>query len=482
MNAPLLSAVLDELRPRLLGRMLTKIETIGRYALLLRFSGARTPLYLSAHPELSRVGLVDTPPGFDPPRRGPEILTDSLDGATLESVEQEPGGRVVRWTFRREAERHARPTLVVELIPRFANLVLLGDDDKILWSRRDFPGAGRSREIRAGVRYVPPTKVGAEAAPSNAVPSPGANAHADALFRPREEAEDREALRLQLRRTLVRRREKAARGLRHVDRRLEDGSREPEMRRQAELLAAHLASAKRGMTSVTLTDFDGETSITIPLDPKLDPSGNVEELFRRARRLARSAEDLGLQRKMLEGELEDSDRTIARIEASPSDADLRELATRYLAKRGGDIARGAPPTSGAKKPNATPTGFAPRRYLLPGGWEVWVGRNAKQNDELTHKVSSPRDLWFHARGAQGSHTVLRLASGKGEPPRSVIEAAAAIAAFHSKARNSNLVPVAYTERRHVRKPRGAPPGTASVQREKVIFVAPGVPEGTAETD
>lgn len=109
-----------------------------------------------------------------------------------------------------------------------------------------------------------------------------------------------------------------------------------------------------------------------------------------------------------------------------------------------------------------------------------MGRNAAQNDELTHRVARPRDLWFHARGAQGSHTVLRISSGKGEPTKSVIAAAAAIAAFHSKARNSKLVPVAYTERRFVRRPRGAPPGTASIQREVVIFVEPGIPDEAPE--
>ncbi|HET9887664.1 MAG TPA: fibronectin-binding domain-containing protein, partial [bacterium] len=93
--------------------------------------------------------------------------------------------------------------------------------------------------------------------------------------------------------------------------------------------------------------------------------------------------------------------------------------------------------------------------------------------------ASPRDIWFHARGAQGSHAVLRISSGKGEPTKAILQAAAAIAAHHSKARNSKLVPVAYTEKRFVRKPRGAPVGTASMQREKVIFVEPKLPPGSA---
>ena len=118
--------------------------------------------------------------------------------------------------------------------------------------------------------------------------------------------------------------------------------------------------------------------------------------------------------------------------------------------------------------------------MLSGGWEVRVGRSNSENDELTHRWASQRDLWFHARGAQGSHAVLRVGSGKGEPPREIIEAAAAIAAWFSKARNSSLVPVAYTEKRYVRKPRKAPVGTALMMREKVIMVTPALPEGESE--
>ena len=76
--------------------------------------------------------------------------------------------------------------------------------------------------------------------------------------------------------------------------------------------------------------------------------------------------------------------------------------------------------------------------------------------------------------------ILRITSGKGEPSKETIRQAAAIAAFHSKARTSGLVPVAYVERRYVRKPRRSPPGTASMLREKVIFVEPWAPEGIGE--
>jgi len=256
---------------------------------------------------------------------------------------------------------------------------------------------------------------------------------------------------------------------------------------QAEVLAAHQGEVRRGQRRAVLPAFDGEDEVTIELDPKLDAAGNVEALFRKARRLARGHDDLASQRAILEAEIANADGGLAALETRPSLTALRALALEHapalLDPRGPRGSTGAAPGPGAAdRPSSLPEGFSPRRYVLPGGWEVWVGRNARQNDELTHRWASQRDLWFHARGCEGSHTVLRVASGKGEPTREVIEQVAAIAAFHSKARNSKLVPVAYTERRHVRKPRGAPVGTASIQREKVIFVEPREPAEVESPD
>ncbi|MDA1028961.1 MAG: NFACT RNA binding domain-containing protein [Bacteroidetes bacterium] len=117
-----------------------------------------------------------------------------------------------------------------------------------------------------------------------------------------------------------------------------------------------------------------------------------------------------------------------------------------------------------------------RRFVLEEGYEVWVGRNAKQNDQLTLHDARKYDLWLHARGVAGSHTVLRLRGREDKPPHRIVEQAAAIAAWFSKARPSALVPVIVVERKYVRKPRKSLPGTVVVEREKVILVAPKLPE------
>jgi predicted ribosome quality control (RQC) complex YloA/Tae2 family protein len=117
-----------------------------------------------------------------------------------------------------------------------------------------------------------------------------------------------------------------------------------------------------------------------------------------------------------------------------------------------------------------------RRFIVDGNFEVLCGKSSENNDLLTMKYAKSEDLWFHARGASGSHVVLKINSGKGEPSKKAIQEAAAIAAYYSHAKNSNTVPVAMTKKKYVRKPKGAEVGAVTLQQEKVIFVSPRLPQ------
>ncbi len=117
-----------------------------------------------------------------------------------------------------------------------------------------------------------------------------------------------------------------------------------------------------------------------------------------------------------------------------------------------------------------------RIFKLDDYFEVWVGKNSSSNDLLTMKYAKQYELWFHVRGASGSHTVLKFNDKNLKPPKEIIYKSAAIAAYYSKARNSGNVPVAYCERKYVRKFKGLNEGAVVMEREKVIFVKPAVPE------
>ncbi len=105
------------------------------------------------------------------------------------------------------------------------------------------------------------------------------------------------------------------------------------------------------------------------------------------------------------------------------------------------------------------------------GYFLWIGKNARSNDEIV-KQSHKEDMWLHARGIPGSHVVIRMNNTKKEPELTFINQVASFAAYQSKAKGSNLVPVIYTKRKYVRKPKGSPFGAVTVQKEKVVIVHP----------
>jgi predicted ribosome quality control (RQC) complex YloA/Tae2 family protein len=119
------------------------------------------------------------------------------------------------------------------------------------------------------------------------------------------------------------------------------------------------------------------------------------------------------------------------------------------------------------------------KYVLPGGWKVLAGRTDADNDHLSLKVARPDAWWFHVRGMPGSHVILQGLPGE-EPDRQTLKRAAAIAAYHSKAREGGVVAVSCTRARYVTKPRHAKVGTVHIRKEVVFKVRPTLGEAVIE--
>ncbi|MEI6127780.1 MAG: NFACT RNA binding domain-containing protein [Pseudomonadota bacterium] len=115
-------------------------------------------------------------------------------------------------------------------------------------------------------------------------------------------------------------------------------------------------------------------------------------------------------------------------------------------------------------------------YELPGGWIVLAGKTDSDNDRLSIAFAHPRDWWFHVRSMPGSHVLLRAKEAGEEPGAGILKAAAAIAAWHSKARSAGIVPVSCTRAQYVTKPRGARPGTVTIRKEQIFKVRPAIPK------
>lgn len=288
----------------------------------------------------------------------------------------------------------------------------------------------------------------------------------------------------------LRRREEGAKGdLARARARKED-------RRKGEILVAHFPEVPRGASRVGLPDPYADSPaarVEIELDPALSPQENAARLFQSAKRGERGesvAQDrLASTRRHLEG-LDQVRRAVPsvapkealeRLSAFLAGAGISVRGARgdgHETRLGLDRARTAPR---AERPGRRPPGarksIGPRTFTTSDGWEVWVGRNNVDNDRITHRLSNPHDYWLHTVGVPGSHVILRRPSRNAVPKPSTLIEAAEIAAWFSQGRKLSRVPVLYTERKFVSKPRRAKPGQATCTRERELLVRPRKPGG-----
>jgi predicted ribosome quality control (RQC) complex YloA/Tae2 family protein len=213
---------------------------------------------------------------------------------------------------------------------------------------------------------------------------------------------------------------------------------------------------------------DGEARHVIELDPRITAVRNAQRYFDRAKRARAARDEARLRRPQL---VERRSLALQLLEGVGQLRSREELKV-YAAERREEL------TAFGIGPKAREREQIPFRiFTVDGGFEVWAGKSSENNDLLTLRHAKPNDLWFHARGAGGSHVILRVGTGAGEPGKRARQQAASIAAYYSKMRNAGSVPVAMTRKKFVRKPRGAPAGTVALEREEVLFVPPQLPAG-----
>ena len=117
-----------------------------------------------------------------------------------------------------------------------------------------------------------------------------------------------------------------------------------------------------------------------------------------------------------------------------------------------------------------------KHYIIEEKYDVYVGKDSKNNDLLTTKFAKQNDYWFHARSVSGSHVVLRVENAKEVIPKSILKKTASLAAYHSKAKTSGLAPVSYTLKKYVVKKKGYPLGTVHLLKEETLLVKPEIPK------
>lgn len=255
--------------------------------------------------------------------------------------------------------------------------------------------------------------------------------------------------------------------------RLKQSDQADTYREQADLLMAHLHQWEAGMKSITLPDFTTGEPVTISLDPEKNAVQNAQSLYKRHQKLKRARNAIEPLLADVQAEiqyLEQVEAAIAELAEYRTSGDLETLQEirdeliqqRYLED---------PDYRNRNDINREESVTEPYRYQTSNGLEILVGRNNRQNDQLTFRTANDYDLWFHTQEIPGSHVLLRLNPGE-SPDQADLQMTADIAAYYSRARQSEQVPVIYTEPKFVYKPKGAKPGMTVYKHEQVIWGQP----------
>ncbi|MDJ0515371.1 MAG: NFACT RNA binding domain-containing protein [Trichodesmium sp. MO_231.B1] len=241
------------------------------------------------------------------------------------------------------------------------------------------------------------------------------------------------------------------------------------LRSQGDLLMAHLQEWRSGMKNISLADFETGEAVVIKLDPEKNAVQNAQSIYKKHQKLKRAriaVEPLLAEVQAEIDYLEQINTFLSQLDSyrSPEDLQTLEEIRDELIQQG---YLNAPEHH--HQDNRKDTEFY--RYQTPGGLELLVGRNNRQNDLLTFRVAGDYDIWFHTQEIPGSHVLLRLDAGA-VPDEVDLQFVADMSAFYSRARQSEVVPVIYTKPKFVYKPKGAKPGMVVYKQEQVLWGKP----------
>ena len=245
---------------------------------------------------------------------------------------------------------------------------------------------------------------------------------------------------------------------------LETAKNREDVKEKADIITANIGLIKNGEKLAKVINYYDPLmpEIIINLDPLITPQQNAQRLYKKYARL-KSAE------KHLTDQIEKGNKELEYLKSLLYSLSVAESSNEINAIK--DECREAGLIKREKKKLKIPSS-SPRQFVSSGGFKILCGRNNRENDELTHKIASKKDIWFHARGVAGSHVIL-ITEGALPGDDDIIQAAAAAAYYCAV--NGVAVPVDYTLVKNVKKPRGARPGAANYFEYKTILVKPELP-------
>ena len=244
--------------------------------------------------------------------------------------------------------------------------------------------------------------------------------------------------------------ERAARKLDLQEKQLKDAEKRDTFRHYGELLTAFSYSLPVGQDKVTVYDYtDNDKELTIPTDPDLSISDNAKKYYEKYNKQKRTFEALSVQHEETEKELAHLSSVIQAIDMAEDYEVIKQI--REELQDAGYLKADKSRSKKAEKIRSKPW-----HYISSDGFDIYVGKNNLQNDQLTFKTADDDDIWMHAKGVPGSHVIIR--TGGEEIPDRTYEEGAALALYYSQNRKSGKGEVDYIAVKHVKKPNGARPG------------------------
>lgn len=245
---------------------------------------------------------------------------------------------------------------------------------------------------------------------------------------------------------------------------MQDTRKMDKYRIYGELIHTYGYSIEPGVKSFEAVNYYTNETVNVPLDPRLTPAENAKKYFDRYGKLKRTKEALTTLLQETKDEIEHLDTVLMSMDFAMTEADLSQIRQELIAS--GYIKKNA----GKNKKERT--GSKPFHYISSDGFDIYVGKNNLQNEELTFKLASGNDWWFHAKGQAGSHVIVK--SNNTELPDRTFEEAAGLAAWYSKGRKAPKVDIDYIQKKHVKKVSGAKPGFVIYHTNYSMTIAPDI--------
>lgn len=230
---------------------------------------------------------------------------------------------------------------------------------------------------------------------------------------------------------------------------MKDTAKKDKYKVYGELINTYGYGLSEGCKSFEALNYYTNETITIPLDPTLSPQQNAKKYFDRYNKLKRTEEALTLQ-------IQDTESEIAHLESIRTSLDIALEETDLAQIKEELVEYGYIKKHDFSKKRTAAQKSKPFHYLSSDGYDIYVGKNNYQNEELTFKFATGNDWWFHAKGMPGSHVIVK--SRNEELPDRVFEEAGKLAAYYSKGRTAPKVEIDYIQKKHIKKPNGAKPG------------------------